>query len=140
MVNVLAGGLGSGSVAPYSITKTGNGAVRRTVAPGLWILLAAVILLSPIAIAQESAQVTSVDPTSGKVNDTITVMGSNLDKASVSAVYLSDDKDDFKATIVDQAAEKIVIKVPQVKPGDYNITVQEGNKLFIKPVRFKVEQ
>jgi hypothetical protein len=32
------------------------------------------------------------------------------------------------------------VKVPQVKPGDYNISIQVGDKLFIKPVKFKVEQ
>jgi len=55
-------------------------------------------------------------------------------------VYLSDDKNDYKATVVDQTAEKIVIKVPQVKPGSYNVTVQVGDKLFIKPVKFTVQE
>jgi hypothetical protein len=74
------------------------------------------------------------------VNDTVTVSGSNLGKASVSSVFLSDDKSDFKATIVEQGDDKITMKVPQVKAGDYNISVQVGDKLFIKPVKFKVEE
>ena len=69
----------------------------------------------------------------------MTVSGNNLGKASVSSVYLSNDKDDFKATIVDQGDDKITMKVPQVKPGDYNVSLQVGDKLFIKPVKFKVE-
>jgi len=105
-----------------------------------WILIAAAIFLSPIVFAQKSPQVSSLDPTSGKVNDTLTVVGTDLDKATVSAVYLSDDKNDYKATVVDQTAEKIVIKVPQVKPGSYNVTVQVGDKLFIKPVKFTVQE
>ncbi len=79
-----------------------------------------------------------MDPSSGKVNDTVTVAGENLAKTEVSAVFLSDDKNDYKATVVDQTAEKIVIKVPQVKPGGYNVSIQVGDKLFIKPVKFKV--
>jgi hypothetical protein len=55
-------------------------------------------------------------------------------------VYLSDEKNDYKAAIVDQSDAKITMKVPQVKPGDYNVSVQVGDKLFIKPVKFKVEQ
>ncbi|HEY2645854.1 MAG TPA: IPT/TIG domain-containing protein [Candidatus Acidoferrales bacterium] len=105
-----------------------------------WTFLAAVVFLASIAVAQNAPQVTGVDPAMGKVNDTITVSGSNMGKASVSAVYLSDDKNDFKATIVDQSDDKITLKIPQVKAGDYNISIQVGDKLFIKPVKFKVEE
>jgi hypothetical protein len=104
------------------------------------VLLAGVVLLSSLAVAQNAPQITGVDPASGKVSDTVTVSGNNLGKASVSSVYLSDDKNDYKATIVDQSDDKITMKVPQVKPGDYNVSVQVGDKLFIKPVKFKVEQ
>jgi len=40
---------------------------------------------------------------------------------------------------VEQADDKIQMKVPQVKPGPYNISIQVGDKLFIKPVKFTVE-
>jgi hypothetical protein len=105
-----------------------------------WIFLAGVVLFSSLAVAQNAPQVTGVDPESGKVNDTVTVSGSNLGKATVSSVFLSDDKNDYKAVIVEQSDDKITMKVPQVKPGDYNVSVQVGDKLFIKPVKFKVEQ
>ena len=103
-----------------------------------WALFAGVILVASWAAAQGAPQVTGVDPNSGKVNDTVTVSGSNLGKAAVSSIYLSDDKNDYKATVVDQADDKITIKVPQVKPGGYNISIQVGDKLFIKPVKFTV--
>lgn len=105
-----------------------------------WTLLAGVIVLAGGAIAQNAPQITAIDPTSGKVNDTMIVSGSNLGKDSVASVYLSDDKNDYKATIVDQGDAKITVKVPQVKPGDYNVSLEVGNKLFIKPIKFKVEQ
>lgn len=78
-------------------------------------------------------------PSSGKVNDSVTLTGQNLGKDSVSAVFLSDEKDDYKATVVEQGAERIIIKVPQVKPGNYNISVGVADKILIMPVRFTVQ-
>ena len=103
-------------------------------------LLLVVVLLSPLVSAQGTPKVTGVDPASGKVNDSVTVMGESLDKGSVAGVFLSDDKMDYKATIVNQAADKIVMKVPQVKPGGYNVSIQVGNGILIEPVRFTVQQ
>jgi hypothetical protein len=98
------------------------------------------VLLSPLLFAQNTPQITGVEPPSGKVNDTVTILGQNLGKDAVSAVYLSDDKNDYRATVVEQGAEKIIVKVPQVKSGNYNVSIQVGDKLFIKPVRFKVQE
>jgi len=101
----------------------------------------ATVLLLPLrfTLAQSSPSVKTVDPTSGKVNDSISVEGENLGKGVVSAVYLSDDKSDYRAVIVQQANDKIVLKIPQVKPGDYNVSVQAGAAIYIQPVRFTVQ-
>jgi IPT/TIG domain len=101
----------------------------------------ALILLTPshAVLAQNAPSFTTVDPLSGKVNDQITVTGANLGKASISAVFLSDEKNDYKAAIVEQSDTKIVMKVPQVKPGSYNVSYQKGNSIYIQPVRFTVE-
>ena len=104
------------------------------------IVAAVLAVVASIAIAQGSPQITGVEPAAGKVNDTVTLSGSDLGKASVSSVYLSDDKNDYKAAIVDQSDSKIAMKVPQVKAGDYNVSIQVGDKLFIKPVKFKVQE
>ena len=120
-------------------TKEGKGRDRNKV--GLWRLtFLAAVLLAPLIFAQGVPEVTGVEPSSGKVNDTVTITGQNLGKDSVSSVFLSDDKSDYKATIVEQTAEQIVVKVPQVKPGNYNFSIQVGNMIFIKPVRFKVQE
>jgi hypothetical protein len=129
-------GLGN-TAAHSSLNVTKNSSRRKWTR---WTLLAGVIVLAGVAIAQNAPQITAIDPTSGKVNDTMIVSGSNLGKDAVASVYLSDDKNDFKATIVDQSDAKITVKVPQVKPGDYNVSLEVGNKLFIKPIKFKVEQ
>jgi hypothetical protein len=117
---------------------------RRTrLARGGFALLAAALLLvlpARTLVAQDAtARVTAVDPQSGKANDVVTVTGENLEKSHVSAIFLSDDKDDHKASVVSQAADKIVMKVPEVKPGDYNVSIQSGNAIFIQPVRFTVQ-
>ena len=118
----------------------GKGYNRSKDTHGRLGFLAATVLLASLVFAQGSPGVTGVDPSSGKVNDNVTVMGENLGKGSVSAVFLSDDKTDYKATLVEQAAEKIVMKVPPVKPGDYNISTQVGTRVLIELVRFKVRE
>jgi hypothetical protein len=105
------------------------------------ILLAALTPLAPRIFAQStSPHITAVEPASGKVNDTVTVTGTNLGKASVAGMFLSDDKSDFKATIVEQSDEKLVFKVPQVKAGPYNVSVQVGAQILILPARFTVAE
>ena len=108
----------------------------------LKISFAAAVLifcLAPRNAAQSSPKITSVAPAAGKVNDSVTLTGENLGKDAVSAVFLSDDKDDYKATLVQQDSAKIVLKVPEVKSGGYNISIQEGDKILILPVRFTVQ-
>jgi IPT/TIG domain len=139
MANLSAGQPSYRNFSLFPRTKIRTNADGDHSARKIWLFLAGVILLSALTGAQNAPQVSGVDPATGKVNDTVTVSGDNLGKASVSAVYLSDDKNDYKATIVEQADDKIQVKVPQVKPGAYNISIQVGDKLFIKPVKFTVE-
>jgi hypothetical protein len=139
MATLSAGGRDFGKFPSFAISKNMSRAGRSGSAQWRWLFLAGVIVFASLAVAQNAPQITGVDPASGKVNDTVTVSGTNLGKASVSSVFLSDDKNDYKAAIEDQSEDKITMKVPQVKPGDYNISVQVGDKLFIKPVKFKVE-
>ena len=140
MAKVPDGNLGSCGL--LSLHGEGEGKGRYRSKDTHWRLgpLAAALLLAPLVFAQGTPRVTGLEPSSGKVNANVTVTGENLGKSSVSAVFLSDDKTDYSATIVQQAAERIVMKVPQVKPGDYNVSVQVGDKIFIMPVRFKVQQ
>jgi IPT/TIG domain len=116
---------------------------RKKIAHASAVLLAAAALLVLPArsiVAQEgSPHVTAVDPAAGKPNDIVTVSGDGLEKPHVAAVFLSDDKDDHKVVVVSQAADKITIKIPELKPGDYNISIQSGNAILIEPVRFTVQ-
>jgi hypothetical protein len=103
-------------------------------------LLAAAVLAAPLLFAQGNPRITSAAPTSGKVDDSVTVTGENLGAKNVTGIYLSDDKDDFKATVVDQGDLKVVIKVPKVKAGNYNLSVQANGNIYIMPVHFAVQE
>lgn len=127
-----------------SFTKSGSLRLRDNVVCvgiALAMLVGVALLMMPsrTALAQDSPSMTAVDPVSGKVNDSITVTGTNLGKSGVSAVFLSDDKNDYKATIVEQSDTKIVMKVPEVKAGSYNVSYQKGSSIFIQPIRFTVQ-
>jgi len=139
MANISASGCGSVNVLPVPKANKPN-RLQRGINARRLVFMAAVVLLSPLIFAQSTPQITGVEPPSGKVNDTVTISGENLGKDAVSAVYLSDDKNDYRATVVDQSQAKIVVKVPQVKSGNYNVSIQVGDKLFIKPIRFKVQE
>jgi hypothetical protein len=128
--------------SPHSTRVVEGKSIRKRMLIRIAVPIAAALiaLTIPLAFAQTSPHVDTVDPASGKVSDTITLTGENLEKSHVSAFFLSDKKSDFKAAIVEQSAGKVVIKVPQVAPGDYNVSVQTGNTILIQPVRFTVEQ
>lgn len=112
---------------------------RRKFSRVAFVIAMLVLSVAPRIPAQNAPKVNMVDPLTGKVDDNVTLTGQNLGKDSVSGVFLSDDKDDFKATLVQQDSAKIVLKVPQVKSGGYNISIQEGDKILILPLRFMVQ-
>ena len=106
------------------------------------LAVAALLLATPSTLHAQSASphIATITPGAGKAEDTITITGENLGKDKVAAVFLSDEKLDHKAVVVDQEATKIVIKVPNgLKAGDYNISVQEGGAIYIQPVIFTVK-
>jgi IPT/TIG domain len=105
-----------------------------------WGLALLPLVLLPLLFAQSVAKVTAIDPTSGKVNDSVTLTGENLGKDSVDAVNLSDADTDYKATVVEQSSGKIVMKVPQVKAGSYNLSIQVKDRILILPLRFEVTE
>jgi hypothetical protein len=123
--------------------RVGNGNTqsgrRHKLSQIAFIIAMLVLSVAARLTAQNSPKVNMVDPLTGKVNDSVTLTGQNLGKDAVSGVFLSDDKDDFKATVVEQENAKIVLKVPQVKSGGYNISIQEGDKILILPLKFTVQ-
>src|ERR1019366_3203486 len=57
----------------------------------------------------------------------ITVTGENLDKANVSKVYLTDDKNDFVCEVTNQSATEIKLKIPAKATGRLRLgSVRDG--------------
>jgi hypothetical protein len=102
-------------------------------------LIVATIFFAQLAFAQGRPRVTALDSTAGKVDDSVTLMGENLNKELVTGVYFSDDTNDFPAAITDQAADKIVVKVPKIKSGNYNLSIKVGEQILILPLRYMVQ-
>lgn len=115
--------------------------VKSTLVLAAALAFASLALFAPVALRAQSASphINSITPNTGKCQASITITGENLGKDKVAAVFLSDEKLDHKAVVVDQESTKIVITVPKdLKPGDYNISVQEGGAIYIQPVIFVV--
>ena len=98
------------------------------------------IVLAAFAWAQAGPRLTGVEPAAGKAGDSLTLTGENLGTDSVEAVLLSDEEKDYPAELVEQTATKIVMKVPAVTAGGYNVSIQVDNNIYIQPVRFTVEE
>jgi hypothetical protein len=108
----------------------------------LRFVLASVVLVVVVAglWGQGSPRVTSVEPATAKIGASVTVHGENLGKGNVAAVFVSNSSDDFPATVVEQTEGKLVIKIPKVKAGDYNISIQVKSDILIQPIRLAVSE
>jgi hypothetical protein len=89
--------------------------------------------------AQASPKITGVEPETAKVGAALTVNGENLGKETVEAFYFSDDAKDYKAVVTSQSANKVVVTIPELKPGPYNLSVKVGDNIFIQPARVTIE-
>lgn len=119
----------------------GKGSLARgyEMSKGMIRLGGAAILVGAFAWAQAGPRITKVDPAAGKAGMNLTITGENLGNGSVDGVLLSDNEKDYPAEMVEQTAEKIVMKVPAVQPAGYNVSIKVGNNIYIQPVRFTVQ-
>ncbi|MDW8129118.1 MAG: IPT/TIG domain-containing protein [Bryobacterales bacterium] len=106
-----------------------------------WALAAALL---PVLWAQTPMpRMVSVEPTSGKVGDVLTVTGENLEKAHVAEVFLTDGKNDLKVPVTEQAATTLKFRIPpNVKPGKWALmilTTGKDPKYIEQPVKVTVE-
>ena len=109
-------------------------------------LSSAVLLLfaaTLVLFGQETMpRMSSVDPTSGKAGDVITVAGENLDKASVAKVYLTDGKNDIVCEVTGQTATEIKLKIPAKATGRMALMILTSGKepkLIEQPVKVSIE-
>ena len=99
----------------------------------------------PMLLAQEILpRITSVDPTSGKVGDVITVTGENIGKNVVAKLYFTDGQNDIEAVTSDQTDTTLKAKIPEkakvgVRYKLMILTRGKEPKLIEQPVRVEVE-
>ena len=103
------------------------------------ILMAATFALC----AQEAMpRMSSIEPSSAKVGDVVTVTGENLDKANVAKVYLTNQKTDFECEITSQTPTEIKVKIPAKSTGRLAmmiLTNGKEQKLIEQPVKLTIE-
>jgi hypothetical protein len=106
--------------------------------------VAPILLIASFALCAQEAmpRMSSVDPTSAKVGDVVTVAGENLDKDNVAKVYLTNQKDDLTCEITAQSATEIKIKIPAKATGRMALMIltnSKEQKLIEQPVKLTIE-
>jgi nitrous oxidase accessory protein NosD len=92
---------------------------------------------------QAMPRMTSVEPQNGKAGDVVVVSGENLEKATVSKVYLTDGKNDLEVSITEQSGSAIKFKIPAKATGRLALMVLTSGKeakLIEQPVKVQVDQ
>ena len=92
-----------------------------------------------------SPRMTSVDPTTAKVGDEITVTGENLAKDFVAKLYLTDGgdgKNDIEVRMTEQTATTIKFKIPAKATGRLALLILTATKpaqLIEQPVKITID-
>jgi hypothetical protein len=91
-------------------------------------------------------RMTAVEPPNGKAGDVIVVSGENLQKDSVSKVYLTDGKNDIEVSIDAQTAKEVKFKIPAKATGRLSLMILTASKdpkeqkLIEQPVKVQIDQ
>jgi len=102
------------------------------------VISATLLTLSAHSGTSSTFRITAVEPATVRVGSTITLKGENLTRDNVAGVFVSNASDDFPAPIVSQMGTRIVVQIPKVKAGDYNISIQVKRDVLIQPIRLTV--
>jgi hypothetical protein len=106
----------------------------------IWLAVAACLLTYAQTV---SPRMTTVEPASGKVGDTVAVMGENLAQAVVAKVFLTDGKNDTPVTVTEQTDTTIKFTIPKVPAGRLTImvlTTGKDAKYIEQPVKLTIEE
>ena len=111
----------------------------------LSFVVAVVLAALCVVYAQQAMpRMSTVEPGNGKTGDVITVAGENLQKDTVSKVYLTDGKNDTEVQIMEQSATAIKFKIPaKVAAGRLALmvlTAGKDAKLMEQPVKVQIEE
>ncbi len=104
-------------------------------------LILALVLTVPAAWAA-TPRMTGVSPSGGHNGDEITASGQNLDSTTVTKLFLTDGRKDYRVTMKEQTADSIKFAIPaRLKPGYYNLMMQTAGSdpaLLEQPISCQV--
>jgi hypothetical protein len=107
-----------------------------------YLRLLSVFLLAAFVGLAAIPRVISVDPPFGKNGEELVVNGENLDRATVTKLFLSDTAEDYEVDIREQTSQSIRFVIPaDLALGRYNVTVQTGGDapaILVQPVSCSV--
>ena len=111
----------------------------------LYFAISFLVAAGIVAIAQQAMpRMASVEPQNGKSGDVLVVTGENLQKDTVTKLYLTDGTIDTPVEITEQTATAIKFKIPaKAKPGRLALMVLTGGKepkLIEQPVKVTVDE
>ncbi len=108
-----------------------------------WSIVVCLISLAALLQGQGMPRMSAVEPANAKAGAEATATGENLDKATITEIYITNGKEDIKLTIVQQSATAIKFRVPAgTKGGRYSmmlLTAGADPKLIEQPVKLTVE-
>ena len=111
----------------------------------LYFAISFLVAAGIVAIAKQAMpRMASVEPQNGKSGDVLVVTGENLQKDTVTKLYLTDGTIDTPVEITEQTATAIKFKIPaKAKPGRLALMVLTGGKepkLIEQPVKVTVDE
>ncbi|MCU1239170.1 MAG: hypothetical protein JWP63_7137 [Candidatus Solibacter sp.] len=107
-------------------------------------LVVPILMVAIFALCAQEAmpRMSSIEPSSAKVGDVVTVTGENLDKANVAKVYLTNQKTDLECEVTSQTATELKIKIPAKSTGRLALMILTNGKeqrLIEQPVKLTIE-
>jgi hypothetical protein len=102
------------------------------------------LLLLALAAPLPAQILETVRPASGKVGSVLRVRGTDLSKAKVDSLYLSDQTLDMMVKVLSQSDNSIEFRIPpSVKPGKFQLVIKTAGKepvLLELPLFIQVEE
>ena len=106
------------------------------------IKLGLALLLVVPAVFAATPRLTDVSPSGGHNGDEIVTNGTSLDSKTVSKLFLTDGRKDYRVSIKEQSADSIRFSIPaRIKPGYYRLMLQTsgaGAALLEQPISCQV--
>jgi hypothetical protein len=128
---------------PMCMLRVLRGTVReRATQVRIAAIISSLTVASLVVYGQQAApRMISTDTPNGKKGDVIAFSGANLQRTSLSGVYLTDGEHDFRVVVAEQTSTTVKFRIPEsVPPGRFAFMALTAGKdaKFIELPRFKI--